>query len=217
MEILDNPSQEEFFDLWCEELIKEGYIKKVLKQEEIPFSIVLFDGLKQTARIRMTNRTQTLLEPVTYKPDRVILWEDKSRGIFFTPLEEYRECYFVGQYIPMYDGCWMSPAEVKAPPGYGGGNSSDVSFAVKQKWVYAKAKIFVNKVFNYPNALVKMTKKGKLTGKRKYKRPDPYLWMMTFTPTRYFYTDRKFDTRIISKWPARTLQEFLKTKNPTTK
>lgn len=217
MEELINPSQEEFFDMWCDELIARGYIKRVLKQDDIPAAIVLYDGLKQDEVRRLTRRKQTLLEQVTYKPDRVILWEYKAKDIFFTPHGQWKECYFIGHHIEMYGGCWMSPAEVKAPPGYGGSNSSDARFGVLQKWVYEKAGIFVTKVYNYPNALVKVTKKGNPTGVRRYKNPAPYLWASTFTPTRYFYTDKKFDLRVISKWLARDLDSFLNTKNPTKK
>jgi hypothetical protein len=206
MQILDNSTQEELFDLWCEELIKKGYIKKVLKQEEISW-IILFNALIQTRevnkvlyagtpkeKVKVVTEKNTLLNEVKYRPDRLIFWDKSAKDLFFTDINDYQTCYMVGQYSSKEDA-YMSAVEVKAPPGYGGKHGSDESFRVKQKWVMTKSYVYVNKVYNYPNKKVKNTK--------------PYLWLETFTPERYFYTDKKLDLRKISNWEPRTSEGFI--------
>jgi hypothetical protein len=89
----------------------------------------------------------------------------------------------------------VSYVEIKAPPGYGGRHNSDAAFAVKQKWLWDQDSIYINKTYNYPNKTVKDV--------------SPYLWLKTFTPSRYLFTDKLTKKRIISNWKPRSLQEFI--------
>ena len=222
MKRIDNYTQEQWFLEWCNDLIKAGYIKKIIHGREVEplqvydgFKLIknwtktVFAGTKREKQKKMS-KTITLLSDVTYKPDVIIMWADKARDIFFTPLEPIeKSTYFWAQ----NNGYWISPVEVKAPPGSGNKNSSDLSFRILQKWVYEKLGIFVNKCFNYPMAHIK-DKKTKVF--KRYKNPEPYLWMMTFTPERYFYTDKNMDAKKISNWDPISLEQFLasKQKNP---
>jgi len=183
------------------------YITEVLKQDDIPSSILLFDKFKVKSSI--SSKEVTLLNAVTYKPDRVIYWTDKAKGIFFSTLKEYTDTYFIGQ---KNGDKYFSAVDVKAPPGYGNMHSSDASFAVKQKMAFLVAGIFVNKVVNYPNSLTKANKKGV----RRFKQTKPYLWVRTFTPIRYFFTDKLTKQRTISNWAPITVKEFLKQKKKAT-
>lgn len=200
-------TQEELFQLWCDDLIAAGYIQSVIEHKDIkPF--VLYPGLVKSREVTVYSpkknipkkivEKKTLLEPIQYTPDRVIIWDIKARGVFFNTKEEFPETYFVGHEYVTGSGKFFSLVEVKAPPGYGNKHGSDQSFRVKQKWVWEKYNLYVNKVYNYPNKRVKVT--------------TPYLWLSTFTPDRYFYTDKKMEPRTISRWKPVRLQEFLKTR-----
>lgn len=206
MVLLDNPTQEELFDLWCEELIKAGYIESVLTTKELD-AIVLFEGFKQKITIEKQLKTKiktiikedTLLHPATYTPDRLVFWTPKAKDIFFRTLNSRNTSYFIGHYDELQLK-YYSAIEVKAPPGYGGSHTSDAAFAVKQKWLWSLTNIYVNKVYLAPN--------------KKVKTGDIYLWLSTFTPERYFYTDKATKPRTFSKWVPRTLAEFIEAKKP---
>lgn len=214
MKKLDNPTQEELFDLWCDELVEAGFIKKVQKQNEAKtFTLgqetycirtskkVLYKGTSRE-RIKVTTSKITIIPEVTYTPDRVIFWTDKAYYLFFKNTTDYIASeeeipyVFLADCI-MYDGnpVYVSYVDVKAPPGYGGRNNSDVSLSIKSKWVWNEYGTYINKVYNYPN--------------KKVKNVNPYLWLKTFTPLRYFYTDKLTKRRTISNWKPRTLKEFL--------
>ena len=219
MKKLNNPTQEELFDLWCEDAIKAGYIDWVEKKVS---SHTLTEGLrtaktetrtlyKGTKREKEVKRKKykTVLAESSYGPDRIIGWNPKAMLIFHTPIVDtiefpWKETYFYSQYNNAFD-CDISIIDVKAPPGYGGANCSDVSFSLIRKWIWYTEKIFINKVVNYPNSVIK-DKKTKVF--KKFKNPDPYLWMSTYTPSRYFKTDGLTKDRTISNWEARTIKEF---------
>lgn len=201
MKRLVNPTQEDWFDLWCEDAIKLGYIKKVVKTEDLaPY--ILAEKVKAYRTVvdkkgRITQKEYTLMEGSEYTPDRLIWWTDKSEGIFFYDRKEppvgelpffWAECAFDG---------YFSQLEVKSPPGSGNRNSSDASFRVKQKWVWQKFDKYIQKVVNLPV-------KDRAT-------PGIYLWLNTYTPTRYFMSDGLTTRRTISKnvKQTRTIMEFV--------
>ena len=220
MERLDNPTQEELFLLWCEDAIKAGYIKKVitdstpikvypgLKASKITKKLV-YKGTKRE-KIKETIKSKIILESVTYKPDAIVIWTEKAKNVLFTVINSatgtlnWRTTYFYAQKNAITKE-YISSVEVKAPPGYGGANSSDLSFRILQKWIYDSRGIFINKVRNSPNSVIKDKKTKKF---KRFKNPEPYLWMTTFTPERYFYTDKTLKDRTISYWKPRTLKEF---------
>lgn len=212
MEKLSNPTQEEWWDFWADDLIKAGYILKVVRTEEMG-PIELFPGLYKEfseervvyagtpkEEIRTKIRKVCLLKPAVYRPDRVVYWAEKSKGLFFTPYTEIESltampCYYVGQETP--DGGYITALDVKSP--FGGKNQSDVSFSIKKKWVWEKAKVLTNRSVNYP-------------GKNNLKNLKPYLWPSTFTPSRYFYTEKLTSKRTIKAWVPISLADFITSK-----
>ena len=207
MDKLKNPTLEDWFDVWCEELIDTGYIQQVIKTEDLPkmvlsdkvyveeeYEKVLYKGTKRES-IQKRTRKKVRLEGITYRPDRLIIWAPKAKGLFHIPIEE--DSVDNSLFLSHKKGDLVyTPIEVKAPPGYGGRNTSDASFAVKQKWVWAVHKILVQKVYLYP------LKSGK--------KIKDYLWLNTFTPTRYLWTDGLTTKRTISKWKVVTFEEYTK-------
>jgi hypothetical protein len=203
MKKLNNPTQEELFDLWCDDMLEAGFLTKVLTTSDLVNPMVLFDGLFHDVPTEHVGRNGvittkvkkvTILSKITYKPDRILFWAPEAQGVFYKSLDTVGNAYFFSQ-INNTTGEVFSCVEVKAPPGYGGANTSDASFRVKQKWVYEKLGIFVNKVYNKPSS--------------KGTKLSIYLWPATFTPSRYFYMDKKAELRKFSTYTPRTLEEFL--------
>ena len=221
MKKLNNPTQEELFDLWCEDAIAAGYIdwvKKVIDPVQLTPLVkaskletrTLYKGTKREKEVTKVKST-TVLKGSSYSPDRIIGWNPKAISVFHTVIVDtiefpWKETYFYSQYNNAFD-CHISIIDVKAPPGYGGANCSDVSFSLIRKWIWETEKIFINKVVNYPNSVIKDKKTKKF---KKFKNADPYLWMSTYTPYRYFRTDKLTKNRTISNWEARTIKEFEK-------
>lgn len=211
---ITNPTQEEIFDFWVEDMIEAGFIKRVYRNKEIkPFTI--FEGfykIHKTTRtlykgtIREHQKTSekeiAILEPTVYGPDRLIIWDEKAKDLFFTMYDNVdgrNDAYFIGY---KNSGELFSFLDVKSP--FGGKNQSDIAFSLKRKWLFEKMGMIVNKCVCYPN-------KKKANGE--YKAAKPYLFMRTFTPSRWFWTDKLTKRRTISNWDAITLEEFIK-KNP---
>jgi len=221
--VLTSPSQEDWFDFWADDLVKATFINKVLKQDIKGWEIypgekleyeepkILYEGTDRE-RVKMVKKSYTLHRPVHYTPDRVIFWNPKAEGIFFTDVEKIvlgEVKYFIAHKLP--DGRFITVLDVKSP--FGGMNSSDVSFSIKKKWVWVKERIYVNQAVMHPVKPLKNVNK--------------YLWVMTFTPNRFLYTD-KLSTRKnkpvpyrtipnkkgVPNWEVRTLAEFITAKNP---
>jgi len=206
MKPLHNPTQEDLFMLWVEELIVAGYIDGVVYDKQVsPFQLsskwirtweepkILYKGTTREATRIVTNK-ETFLEALTYKPDFIILWNPKAKGIFYTTLDNPRKgIYFYGQYTAEHDA-FVSWIDVKAPPGYGKRNNSDEGFRYAQKWVYEKFGAYVNKCYLAP--IGKKSKMGK------------YLFPTTFLPERLMFTDKTMMPRKIN-YPCVLLDKFL--------
>lgn len=222
---LNNPTQEEWFDFWAEELIQAGYITKLYKQEikgwellpkiEIKYveHKVLHEGTTRE-KLKTLNKSYVLHQSVSYTPDRVIIWDKKALNVFFTELDSIQhfgkpKCYFIAQWSTDINA-FITVLDVKSP--FGKNNSSDVSFSIKKKLVWDKEHIYVNKSVNYPNKLLKNPEAN-------------YLWAATFTPERFYYTDRlavnkakpipyrtQPNKKGVPLFKMRTLEEFLSTK-----
>jgi hypothetical protein len=164
---------------------------------------VIYKGTKRE-QVKTTTKNFTLLNGSTYKPDFKIWWTEKSRGIFFIHISSTRkiidhEAYFISDIEKCQETkkyYEVSYVDVKSP--FRGKNQSDVSFSLNRKIVMEKYGIFINKSINYPT--------------KKMKNPKSYLWVDTFTPRRYLFTNKQLGLRSIRNWIVRTLTEFIKLK-----
>jgi len=211
----DKPlSQEGLTDLWLSDVNLKGYIKGFFDQESSPEFVIYEDSTmeynverviykgKKNEQTKVEKKKYSVFKGVKYTPDRTILWEDKSKGIFFKTFDDIRngrnlDCYFIANEVKREDGSiiYVSYIDTKAPPSPKIQNCSDVSFRIKSKWLYEKYGIYVNKVYNMP------------TGK--FSSPKKYLFLHTFTPYRYFFTDTGQSLRGINKWKAVSIDEFI--------
>ena len=196
---------EDWFDVWLDQLKAEGYITNYYRADELS-PIVLSTPVKQDWLVPMKTKvktvTRSIMDGCVYTPDRIIMWSDKAMGVFITQSIELSEkTYFNScrMTVHLKDGTpvrgLLSLCEVKAPPGYGGRNTSDAGFRVKQKWVFDQFGHIVDKVYLWPLSVKKNN--------------DPYLFPATFTPDRYLLTDKTLEPRKISKWEARSLTDFV--------
>lgn len=222
MNKLENPTQEEWFDMWCAELIEAGYIEKVLDQNIAGWRVydgetieyfeykILFKGTPREKK-KQIKKKYVLHRPVDYTPDRVIFWTSKAKDVFYTDLEDFTPlnvAYFLAQDAGPNT---ISVLDVKSP--FGGKNSSDVSFSIKKKWVWAKERVYINQAVMHPI--------------RPLKNVTKYLWATTFTPKRFLFTDKLSVTKNkpipyrtipnkkgVPNWEVRGLEDFLKLKSP---
>ena len=207
-----NPTQEEIFDCWAEELIKHSFIEKYIK---VPTSMVLLPAEEYIERTQRTvykgtkrekvvidEKRKVLFEEMTYRPDRIIYWAPKAKDVFFQDIKLWKTrpktAFFYADFDQNEPG-WWSAIDVKSP--FQGKNCSDATFDVKKKLLWSRFNIYINKCIQYP------AKKKKRLNKKHY------LYTHTFTPTRYLYTDGLTKARTIRNWPVITIQEFLKAQN----
>ena len=201
MEKLKNPTLEDWFRFWLQDLLDRGYILKVTETKEM-YPFILFEEHAIKGSILQPNgkykaKKKILLEAIQYTPDFLIIWAPKAKGIFYIPYEDddvsnHKMLSF------RHNDLDYTPVEIKAPPGYGGRNTSDASFRVKQKWVWEKYQILVQKIYLYPL--------------KNLPTSTNYLWQNTFTPSRYFKTDGLTKFRPINKWTPIQIDYFLNNK-----
>ena len=202
MDKLYNPTQEQWFDIWCQELLDAGYLDEVVKHPDVP-TFQLFEGYSRP----YAKKKNTIMQPTTYTPDRILKWNDKANGIFFVPFgadnSRWDECYFNAHH-EIHGGFYYNIIEVKGPTGnqaaYG------TKFMFTQKWLWQNSSQYVQKVMLSPI--------------KPLKNNLQYLWATTFTPRRYLMTDKLTKKRTIPNrngipnWSVRSLEEFLKSKTP---
>jgi hypothetical protein len=207
------PSMETWFLFWLTELKQAGYIEEFKVGKEVPYfsitlpaissiktSKVLYKGTKRE-RVQESVKTKTILNGSTYKPDAFIVWSDKSLGLFHTPFKiddisvHNNPTPFFSHAAKDKSGSlkYFSYTDVKSP--YSGKNCSDSTFPINRKIVFEKYNIFINKTVLMPN-------------KKKFV-PSKYLFSATFTPERYFYTDKGLKPRKISNFKAIKLAIYL--------
>lgn len=215
---LNNPSMEDWFDIWAAHLFAD-YIEEVYTQDQIKsfelapafkvnqsYTKIIYANTPREQHKRI-EKVKEVFSSVTYKPDRVIVWKPKANGIFHTPYEDVdwfkRDTFFISH---KNKGKNISLVDVKAPASFRG-NSSDVSFSIMQRLLHHFHKIYVNKAMIMPYK--------KFKNKNAY---DKYLFSATFTPARYFYTDKLTKRRTITNWKPLTLRDFiyLKTRSRNT-
>jgi len=200
MEKIDNPSQEFWFSEWIEEALAQGFILEHVPEDRID-AFVLFEGLSYqyteeawlyqgTSReVRKDKiKKDTLLYPMSYTPDGVIIWNPNMKNILFNDLFEKGDAYFKAQFT---DDKWVTVLDVKAPTGVN--RSADLPFSFTRKFMWAKFNLYVNKVMICPPK----------------PKDEGYLFKDTWVPERYLMTDKLTKERTIN-FRVTTLYQFKK-------
>ena len=202
MKKLHNPTQEEWFDEWCSELLAQGYLDEVVTHPNVP-TFQLFKGYSRP----YGKKKNTVMQPTTYTPDRILKWNDKAKGIFFEDIAGANKLWDNSYFNAHYQeegGFYYSIIEVKGPTG--NQSAYGTKFMFTQKWLWQNSGQYVQKVMLAP---IKPLKKNL-----------QYLWPTTFTPKRFLHTDKLTKLRTIPSkkgvpnWDVRSLTEFVNAKTP---
>ena len=208
------PSLNNWFAMWAEEAKKAGYIHEWWDENDIePYKLqgeiywvthsvrTIYKGTRREQEKHETHK-ETVFEASTYTPDFKILWTEKARGVLFETAtnlvadnKRKDSVFFLS--VRKEDGYSMSVVDVKSPPGSGGKNCSDASFRVNSKWLFQKFNEVVNKTYLMPN---------KKVSKHNAHR---YLFLFSWTPNRFLYTDKTLVKKSIKNWLPRSVSEFL--------
>jgi len=207
MTLLDNVTQEAWFDMTMEPLIALGYIDELIKEPDVP-TFELFPGLSKPYK----KKKNVIMHPTVYTPDRILKWNACAAGIFYSPFDgdnkDWNKCYFTPQYEPN-GNFYYSILDIKGPTGsqaaYG------TKFSYTQKWLWANSQQYVQKVMLMPI--------------KPLKNDSKYLWANTFTPERFLYSDKLSTNKNkpipyrtipnkkgVNNWEVRTIKQFLETK-----
>jgi hypothetical protein len=183
MSIFDS-NGELHFSWWTDELIKAGYIAKVILQPE---SYLLSDKVYRKYEKAMVKKTVEKEEKVfrehVYTPDLLIVWTGKAFGIFIPNISEKRQPHQLNYNIKEIDGATFITSTIELKPEFDQNNMTRLA-KVNIKWVYAKYGDIID--------VVKL----------------PYYFNKTFTPDRYLLTDKSYAPRTI-KFKPKTLAQFL--------
>jgi len=171
MIVLGYDSQEEkWFSEWLNEAKSGGMVDRYIYH---PSELILSETQKQKVvteyytKVRKEKRTRTsyktILRDCKYTPDFIVYFTESFRDLFPKVLIEFGE-----NDVPENVSCYI---DVKGSFA-GRNNSSAITFPIKQKWVYDKYGIYVNKVVperffkrTWVPRNVRLTSRGKLSKK----------------------------------------------------
>lgn len=177
----DSPEEEYYYN-WLIELQNDGYIKSIQREPEYELY----------PEVRINDKP--VLRASNYKPDFIVVWEEKARGVFFftesckfkSMITELKSKHFAHQNETEE---YYSVVDVKGTFA-ARGNSSTIKFPIIQKQMYYRYNIYVNKI-------MPLHRKNGLFAK-------------TFTPQKQSYT-KKGELRKLS-WKIVSLSEFIELK-----
>ena len=194
----DFDSREEwFFNLWSNELLPSGLIKKLTYH---PHPFILTDKVTLTYEEQLVTKTKIkdfhLMADHKYQADWIIYWDEKALGILFDHRNHSKDLPFFVKWSNKHES-FFSVIDVKGSFS-GPHNNSAITFPLNQKWVYQKHGIYVQKIIQIP----RVTKKGKQI-------PCDSLFTTTFLPRRLLTTDNSGTDRKIN-FKYILVEEFLK-------
>jgi len=204
---------EQYFEWYLQELKDCGYIKDFFREPE---TLTVAETSTALYTKRMKSKTKhieiNLFPKIRLTYDYLIIWNDIAEYFFYEVIEPHNVLFqlkrplFIAHKYPLYiNGEVYSETEI--PYSYidvktlstitrFGSNSTSYTFPLKQRMLYDSFGIYVNKIVPIP------------AGKKGFKQS---LFLNSFTPKRYMFTDKSGQLRKIN-WPTQTLSEFLKKK-----
>jgi hypothetical protein len=177
-------SQEELHFSWYLEHLKDCRYINHWEKNETSYELcksLKHKYIKPMKRVKDKVMEQTIMHGSSYNPDFTIYWEPKAIGIFVSILDKTK-----GKITTPFicdDDQLISIVETKAD--FDRGNMTRLAIN-NIKFVYEKYNVYIN--------MVKI----------------PSFFGKTFTPNRYFMTDKTFQPRKMKHKNVRTLREFVK-------
>lgn len=192
--------EEVWFAMWCEELRREGFIKRY-KHDTVE-EMKLFIGLKipyikktqLKTKVKEEVKEHILLRPIVYTPDFEIAWTAKGWSKFCSPIltKPFNpNALFFGEY----------PEEilVELKPVFDQNNMTR-DFKAKQKFIWSKEKLFINLIEDV-STLFKKTFMPALV--------MPY-FKYSVSPSSGKNKGKKFKGDWKTDWVPKTINEYLK-------
>jgi len=168
-------SKEEIWFAWyLDELNAAGYIDFYRYQ---PSLFELSDSVKYPVDIQLKTKIKTvyktLLQPHSYQCDFKIVWSAAAKNVFFTANGNKKDFPFIARDV--LDLEFRSHVDIK--PAHDLYNMTR-EFIINQKWVYQVHGVYVQKIV------------------------PAKLFKSTFTPERYYFTDKSLKPRKLAFQPV---------------
>ena len=194
-------NEEIYFWWWLEDVVKHGIILSYQYEPEalilVPEATILQEKMSKTKAPKPFLTTLKITQQQTYTYDFKVIWNPAYQDVLFTRIDRILKmttCFF---YAKETEEGLASFVDVKG--GFSpASSSSDIRFTLKQAMTYRLYKIYVQKV------IVVASYKHKL--ERRYRG----LFVETFIPERYLFTDKSGLNRKIN-FQFKTTQEWLST------
>jgi hypothetical protein len=195
-----------YFEWWLLEMQSKGFVKEFFREPETMLvqAPAEYGRYKRFKTKEKEVETFNLFPRIQYTYDYIVVWNKSAEYLFYEEVNDKRESIFqfsMPQFIAHEDkeGDIVSYVDVKptnAVQQRGGKVSSAITFPLKQRMLWDRHRLFINKVVPIPMA-------G--TGY------NSALFIKTFTPQRYLLTDGGGQRRKI-KFKTESLVEFVNKK-----
>lgn len=190
---------EEYFSYYLEELQEAGYVREWSYESD---TFVLSESISkpylQQGKYKVLEKTEHLLHKASITADFTIVWTDKAENIFYLNRNKPINCSVKD--IPFRITNIDPPTSyIEIKGSHEANTSSSISFPYKQKWLYDKEGIFIQKIKPFA-----------------YKSKSGILFQSTFTPkkvisiekyTRNCKFGRKDESKL--KYNYKILNQFL--------
>jgi len=184
-------SMEEMMFVWfCQELLSKGYLKVVYL---FPITFALSNKQSYTCLKPLKTKVKEVTRGLTgghvYTPDFLLVWSEKSEGIFYHNLKvasEYKQSPFLAQSFEV-KGAEETVSLVEIKPSFTKYNM-DKLFYMNQKWLLQRFDLYTN--------LVRISNK------------EGSFFDRVFTPERYKLTDAGHRPRKLYYKP-KSLEDFM--------
>lgn len=205
-----------YFEWWLEELKSVGLVVSYERAESfVLINPLAFDYYQHYKTKEPLIKQVNILRSVTYTPDYKVLFSNKMVGKLFAGLNGknimdngrlmvpgniWQEVLFLTTGFQYFNETSYVYFDVKPPSSalrYSGSLASSRDFPVKQRLMYEKHNIFVNKVIPYGQKECLFTK--------------------TFLPKRYKWSDKSTKLRTLKEYEkkAKNLAQYLESKSIT--
>jgi|GEM_PF-2407877 hypothetical protein len=190
---------EEYFSYYLEELQETGYIREwSYESDTFDLSESVSEPYLQQGKYKVLEKAEHLLHKASITADFTVVWTDKAKNIFYLDRGEPIDCN--AKDIPFRINNMGAPTSyIEVKGSHEANTSSSISFPYKQKWLYDKDDIYIQKI----KPFAPKTKSG-------------ILFQSTFTPKKVIDIERyardckygrKGDSKL--KYNYKTLNQFL--------
>ena len=139
---------EEYFSYYLEELQEAGYISEwFYENDTFDLSDSISEPYLLQGKYKILEKTEHLLHKASITADFTIVWTDKAKNIFYLDRRVPINCKVKDIHFRLDDGVVDEPTSyIEVKGSHEANTSSSVSFPYKQKWLYFKYGIYIQKI-----------------------------------------------------------------------